>query len=336
MSRSRPTRATLAAALLLAIALPGAAEASPALLQNPGSAAAIRDYWTKDRMREAQPLAPPAPPATLAGPAEPAGAPSYVAPAAPGRSSTPRLRSGVTARGAIAGRGAVAVADPAASDVRAHGKVFFTVTKGNAPGDYVCSGTAVNSRNRSLVWTAGHCVFDHHDRGGRVVNFAFVPAYDRGETPYGTWPARKLATTGRWRRDGNLRFDVGAAIVRRRDGIALQAVVGARGIGFDQPRRRDYSVFGYPAIDPFDGEREYRCDSRYRGADLPGGPGPKTMSLGCDMTRGASGGGWIAGGTLLSVTSYGYKSAPGKLFGPYMSRTAKRLYKRVRGAAVRR
>jgi hypothetical protein len=164
-----------------------------------------------------------------------------------------------------------------------------------------------------------------------VTNFAFVPAYDRGATPYGTWPARKLATTKRWRRDGNLRFDVGAATVRRRDGSALQSVVGARGIGFDQPRRQRYSIFGYPKEPPFDGEREYRCDSRYRGGDMSGGPGPKTMRLSCDMTPGASGGGWIAGETLLSVTSYGYTSRPGKLYGPYLSRTAKKLYKRMRG-----
>jgi hypothetical protein len=35
-----------------------------------------------------------------------------------------------------------------------HGKVFFTL----AGGDYVCSGTALLSGNKSTVWTAGHCV----------------------------------------------------------------------------------------------------------------------------------------------------------------------------------
>ena len=48
------------------------------------------------------------------------------------------------------------------------------------------------------------------------------------------------------------------------------------------------------------------------------------------MTPGSSGGGWIAAGTLISVTSYSYQSEPGHLYGPYLSRTAKRLYKRVR------
>jgi V8-like Glu-specific endopeptidase len=336
MSRSRPTRPALIAALLLALALPAAAEAAPAVLDVPGSGAAIRDYWTKERMREAEPPAPlaaPAPPAPSGG-AERAAVPTYVSGAGPGEPPRARLRSGARVTDRSVGRDAVAVTDPAASGNRAHGKVFFTIRKGSAPGDYVCSGTAVNSRNRSLVWTAGHCVYDYRD-GGRVVNFAFVPAYDRGATPYGIWPARKLATTKRWRRDGNLRFDLGAATVRRLDGSALQSVVGARGIGFDQPRRQDYSIFGYPAMGPFDGESEYRCDSRYLGGDLPGGPGPKTMRTGCDMTRGASGGGWIAAGTLLSVTSYGYTSHPGKLYGPYLSRTAKKLYKRMRGRAGR-
>jgi hypothetical protein len=242
-----------------------------------------------------------------------------------------RLRRGAAGNGRRSGRHAVAVAEPSAGGARTHGKVFLTITGGDRPGDYVCSGTSVNSRNRSLVWTAGHCVFDHRYDGGRAVNFSFVPAHDRGATPYGIWPARKLATTGRWRRDGNLRFDLGAAIVRRRGGATLQATVGGRGIGFDQPRRQSYSIFGYPAEGPFDGEREYRCDSPYRGSDLPGGPGPMTIGSRCNMTPGSSGGGWIAGRMLLSVTSYSYGERPKSLYGPYMSRTAKKLYKRVRG-----
>jgi hypothetical protein len=135
MSRSRPTRPALIAALLLALALPPVAEASPAVLDVPRSAAAIRDYWTKERMREAEPVAPPVPPATLSAPAEPAAPPSYVPPAAPGQPAQARLRSGATVTGGIADRDAVAIADPAASGIRAHGKVFFTITKGSTPGE---------------------------------------------------------------------------------------------------------------------------------------------------------------------------------------------------------
>jgi hypothetical protein len=47
------------------------------------------------------------------------------------------------------------------------------------------------------------------------------------------------------------------------------------------------------------------------------------------MTGGSSDGGWIARKILLSNTSYGYGSSP-YLYGPYLSQTAKKLYKRVR------
>jgi hypothetical protein len=339
MTRSEQTRPALPAlvllAVLLALALPPGATAAPAVLDAPGTATAVRDYWTKERMREAEPVPVPAAPSTLGGPGEGPGVPTYVRPAAPASSAAPLRRGNVTG-GVAARRAAALVADPTAAGVRAHGKLFFKVRKGSAPGDYVCSATTVNSRNRSLVWTAGHCVFDVRDDGGRSVNVAFAPAYDSGATPYGLWTAKKLGTLKRWRRDGDLRFDLGAAVVRRRQGRALQSVVGARGIGFDQPRKQDYAIFGYPALDPFDGEHEYRCDSPKVGSDLSGGPGPRTIGASCDMTPGASGGGWVVGRTLLSVTSYSYGTNPEKLYGPYLSRQAKRLYKRMRGGAGRR
>jgi len=341
MDRMRPIRpaelavATILAALALALPAGTAAAALPAatsvVLDAPGSAAAVRDYWTAKRMRRAEPPPLPAPQGVPAAAPQGAGPPAHVPPAVAGAPASAPLLRGAADSEASASRAAVAIADPTAPGVRAHGKVFFTVDKGSDPGDYVCSGTAVNSRNRSLVWTAGHCVYDVLDAGGKSVNFAFVPAYDHGAMPYGIWPARKLGTTKRWRRDGDLRFDLGAAIVRRRGGRKLQSVVGARGIGFDQPRHQSYSIFGYPALEPFDGEAEYRCDSGLVGGDLGGGGGPRTVGTSCDMTPGSSGGGWIAGRTLLSVTSYSRPSRPNVLYGPYLSRTAKRLYKRMRG-----
>ena len=72
------------------------------------------------------------------------------------------------------------------------------------------------------------------------------------------------------------------------------------------------------------------CSSPNRGSDSPGGIGPKTIRSRCNMTGGSSGGGWIAKRTLLSVTSYGYDDQPGYLYGPYLSKSAKKLYKRMR------
>ena len=41
------------------------------------------------------------------------------------------------------------------------------------------------------------------------------------------------------------------------------------------------------------------------------------MGIDCDMTGGSSGGGWIAGGGVASVNSYGYSTLPNVMFGPY-------------------
>ena len=47
--------------------------------------------------------------------------------------------------------------------------MFFTLG-GN---DYVCSGTALLSGNKSVVWTAGHCV--NEGPGEFATNWEFVP-----------------------------------------------------------------------------------------------------------------------------------------------------------------
>src|SRR5580765_5664105 len=66
------------------------------------------------------------------------------------------------------------------------GKVFFH----EGAYDYVCSGTATSSGNGDVVTTAGHCV--NEGPGAFVTNFAFVPAYNNGAAPYGTWTAKTL------------------------------------------------------------------------------------------------------------------------------------------------
>ena len=55
----------------------------------------------------------------------------------------------------------------------------------------MCSGTATSSANGDVVTTAGHCV--NEGPGAFVTNFAFVPAYDNGAAPYGTWTGRDAA-----------------------------------------------------------------------------------------------------------------------------------------------
>ena len=325
--------AALIALLLPALAIPAAASAGPVSLRVDQPAGVAGEYWTKARMRAAEPV-----PAERDGTPESAPAPApashpatHVPPASPGSAPDAHLLRGAAAGSTTARPASAEVLDPTAKGVRAHGKVYFSIRKGAEAGDYVCSGTTINSRRRSVVLTAGHCVYDSQAGGGKARNWIFVPAYEEKAAPFGAWEAKKLATTKQWKKFANLRFDLGMAVVRRNSGQRLQSVVGARGIGFDQPRKQSFDIFGYPALPPFDGEHEFLCSSAYQGTDIPGGRGPNTMAADCDMTGGSSGGGWVVGRTVVSVVSYGYEASPGVLYGPYLSSSAKKLYKSVRG-----
>jgi hypothetical protein len=220
---------------------------------------------------------------------------------------------------------------------RTDGRVFFTLPGGPPDGgDYSCSGTAVRAPSRSLVWTAGHCVYDPGVLGaGYATNWEFVPAYN-GRKPFGEWPATSLATTPQWHGTsalggGDSAFDFGAATVASRGGRLLQDRIGARSLTFNQPRSQTYTAYGYPAESPppeFDGRHLFSCRSPYRGSDSSVGP-PAPIRISCDMTGGASGGGWMIrrGGRayVASVTSYGYAGQPNYLYGPYQGNVARNL-----------
>jgi V8-like Glu-specific endopeptidase len=199
-----------------------------------------------------------------------------------------------------------------------HGKVFFTLNGSN----FVCSGTALNSSNRSVVWTAGHCL--NEGPGAFATNFAFVPAYRDGSRPFGTWTARTLMTTSAWANSGDFSYDVGAAVMNTSGGSALTDVVGGRGIQFNYNRNQFYTSFGYPAAPPFNGERLWICESSLITSDPSASP--PTMGIDCDMTGGSSGGGWIVGNDVYSVNSYGYLNQPGVMYGPYQDSVAQSLY----------
>jgi hypothetical protein len=259
--------------------------------------AAVESYWTAERMRNAVPadeLVPGKPPKAAGGPKKKR---RFATPIPPPYTSQP---------------------------TSTNGKVFFTDDGVN----FVCSGTALLSSNASTVWTAGHCV--HDGPGSFHSNWAFVPAYADGSRPYGTWTARTLLTTSGWASSGDFSFDLGAAVVSTSGGSALTEVVGGRNIAFNYNRNQQYLAHGYPAAPPFNGERLWVCDSPLRFNDTSANP--PTMGIDCDMTGGSSGGGWIAGGSVASVNSYGYSSLPNVLFGPYQGTVAQSLYTQASGS----
>lgn len=315
-------------------------------------AGAVRDYWTKRRIRAAKPAE-----RLLRGvekasrpSADPGGPPTLVEPAAPGAVEP---GSGLV-RGLLAESGGAARAR--AQDVsgsssgfpeRTHGKVLFRIVGGSDPGNYQCSGTVVRSPSHTLAWTAGHCVYDSQFGGGFATNWVFLPGFRDGVRPFGTWAARELLTTRGWVNE-DLRYDAGAAVLARDgNGRGIQDAVGARGIAFNQPREQRYRAFGYPAVSPYSGGRLHVCDSAYRGDDRSFGP-PRPMRIVCDQTAGASGGGWVVDDRFVaSLTSYGYECGSvliiipchnpeeGRLFGPYFGGTIEGLYRDARGTSAR-
>ena len=282
-------RLIIAPALLAAFALAGPAEARVEQHAVSESASSIKSYWTADRMRSAKPAE-----QRFGGAAARAGAAAL--PWTSEEITTPYTQAPTST----------------------HGKVFFTL----GGSDYVCSGTALLSGNKSVVWTAGHCV--NEGPGAFATNWQFVPAYKNGSAPLGVYTAQDLYAPTAWANSGDFSYDLGAAVVGPASGTALTDRVGGRGIAFNYSRSQNFQSYGYPAAPPFTGERLWRCNSPLQTSD--NSANPATMGIGCDMTGGSSGGGWIVGSSVYSVNSYGYDNQPDVMYGPFQGSVAQSLY----------
>ncbi|MEV6550593.1 hypothetical protein AB0M57_18050 [Streptomyces sp. NPDC051597] len=235
------------------------------------------------------------------------------------------------------------------------GRLFFDTPKGPA----ACSGTVVRDPahpgRSNLVWTAGHCVHSGKD-GGWLRNIVFVPGFDkRGPTaagasnsaaPLGIWWADWAQTSQQWIDRGTAGAGAGAAFdfavlhVRPAAGAvkSLEETAGAAAdVGFDAElsgSRGPVDIVGYPAGRPFDGSSLFHC------ADRPGSfsvaaEQPDMYRMGCTMTEGSSGGGWLVrrgdgGLVLVSNTSLGSRPAAW-LAGPHLGADARRLLTEVSG-----
>jgi V8-like Glu-specific endopeptidase len=210
--------------------------------------------------------------------------------------------------------------DPSSPENWRHGKLFGK----DRTGAYECSATAVASQNRSVIFTAGHCV---RYNGNWAKKLVFVPAYDRGQRPFGAWVWDVIRVPRQWASRENDNYDYATVAMSPQNGVRLTDAVGAAGIAWNQPRDVPFSLFGYPT-NFYDGQRMTGCV----GTGFPGddaGRGPPTVGVSCDMGQGSSGGGWlIGGGYLNSVMSYGLRNRPDLSFGPYFTGAANSLLER--------
>jgi V8-like Glu-specific endopeptidase len=216
-------------------------------------------------------------------------------------------------RGPGAGASSLHILDAAAADTRTNGRIL-----GIDPveGPFSCSGTALSTPSRSMVITAGHCVIESGSIAKRI---AFVPAYDHGARPFGTFAVNSVYVMPQWRHGENPDFDVAALRVAPNELGALTDVVGARGYTTAKSRTSAFQIFGYPAA-ALEGQELRSCHAHGLGSDpfTFGFEGPPTMPSSCDMAAGASGGAWVVGGAYVNgVTSYGYTTRPGRLYSPY-------------------
>ncbi len=215
--------------------------------------------------------------------------------------------------GAVAGASSVRVANLVEEGTRTNGRILGFDPR---DGEYSCSGTALNTPSRSIVLTAGHCVVE----GGRVgQELVFIPAYEHGVTPFGTFPVEAAYLMPQWRRSENPDFDVAALSVGPSELGLLTDVVGGRGYVTGRSRRTVFQIYGYPAA-ALDGEELRSCIARGLGSDVLTFrfAGPPTVPSSCDMAGGSSGGAWIVEGKYIDgVTSYGYTGSANKVYSPY-------------------
>jgi hypothetical protein len=277
----------------------------------------------------------------------PGGARFSVRGAAPqALSPTTRLGARETATVATSNSGALWPGTNTSNPNTQIGKLYFdtdpspTVTRWSW-----CTGTAINSENKSLVLTAGHCVWDSANRRW-YTNAWFYPGYENGRAPYGAWPVRLQSTTGNYFNTGASADDMAIVLVTRDSaGVALVNRVGGHGIAFNQPVSQFRTSFGYPITDSrwpgwtSSGEDMYYCqgtDSYYSSGSFAG-----QMLLGCRMTGGASGGPWLTNvqsswlGSAQSVNSNkgGIGSAwAGYMFGPYMGSQESAVFQAYRSS----
>ncbi|MET1087266.1 MAG: hypothetical protein ABWY04_09110 [Arthrobacter sp.] len=315
MTRTRSLASGLlsfSAAAVLALTTAGGASAAPApstasddkllpsIVRLAGNGPEAAGYWTSERMQNAVPGD------VLAAKALENGTRSN--PAAVEKGKKTKVKA-AKARAAKLGT------------VSHVGKVFFTMGGSN----YVCSGNAVSSANKSTVATAGHCVLG--GPGQAATNFTFVPAYENGAAPHGKWTAKDLYTTSEWSSAGDLTYDTAFAVMNPLNGKLLTDEVGGSGVAFNEDHGLTYTAFGYPADRPFNGETIRSCAGPASGDTT--NPDFDTQGISCDMTSGSSGGPWFIGsgpgGLQNSINSYAYSGSK-VMYGPYWGASIEEAY----------
>jgi V8-like Glu-specific endopeptidase len=216
--------------------------------------------------------------------------------------------------------------------------VLFSVRPDGTPRG--CTATLVDSPNKSLLWTAAHCL--HTGRGGGFhTQLVFAPGYrppaTGNQSPYGVWPVTQSGITGEWPGKGITKWgslkawktaqhDAAALVVgRNAAGQLIRDALGvSQRIRFKVRRARGVKMIGYPAAAPYLGYTLMQC-----------GPGRtrtqpyaiNLFSIPCTLGPGMSGGPALTGLDAAGV---------GTVIGQMTLTDMRNMYVSFQGNAIRR
>jgi V8-like Glu-specific endopeptidase len=243
----------------------------------------VRAYWTPARITAAKAM--PEPTATKANPAVPAQSQRLPARSAPGAlpaTVTGPSSSTVSPRDITQSAVWTAHGRMPATTV---GKLYLSTPSGGAE----CTAAVINSQNRSMIWTAGHCVTD----GARhwYSNFLFVPDYHNGNWPLGSWAWKSVSTPTAYFDGANSDYDLAAISLWPQNGVAVANATGYQGYLFNYGYVWYAYEFGYPydTHPPRGGitgqDLRYCLSATWQAGNQ--------QAIHCDQGHGASGGPWL-------------------------------------------
>lgn len=163
------------------------------------------------------------------------------------------------------------------------GKLYFTKPDGS--GSYCTANVASGN---SVLITAAHCVYTLG--AGWNTNFVFVPAERYGEAPYGRFGWSSARVPSGYFPSGGRRWDV--AVIKltgeQVTGLPVTSYVGWLGRTWNRPYSEYATSHGYASN--LSTQFTHICNGQTYSSPSEG---TNVLVQGCDMTYGASGGGWL-------------------------------------------
>ena len=166
---------------------------------------------------------------------------------------------------------------------KAIGKLYFN-TEGGGSG--YCTAQVISPKN--IIVTAAHCLYDR-GAGKWHKDFAFVPAERNNSTPFGIFGWTSAAILTNYISNGGRRYDVGVInLINNDKGKSVTYYTGWLGRSWNYPYKQLLHAVGYASN--LSTVYTNLCAAESFDADCEG---TDVLVMGCNMTYGSSGGGWI-------------------------------------------